>query len=250
MSNVSIRELSFNVDAEKILREVSYDFQPNAITGILAPVEERISFLLKLICGICEPASGSVLINGVDLYNTPEKELEDIRRSIAYCFGRGGLLSNLSIQQNLLLPFDYHYPKIPRAEKLEKVKSLFRKLDVHESLLNERPAMLHPQMYKMMVLIRTFLLDPAIILYDNPFLDLEKHYQKLVYAYIHELRGTGKTTQIFVSTSDILFELSDQILVFNHGRFIEAGGWDELLMSGTETTQNLIRQYLEAGVGM
>ena len=249
MSIVSVQNLSFTIENENILRKFSYEFPDNLITGVLAPVEEHISYLLKIICGISEPTEGTVLIGGIDLFNDAEDRITEIRKKIGFCFARGGLLSNLSILENILLPFDFHYPHMPVEQKKEKILAIFRMLDIHDEVLTHRPAKLHPQMYKMILLVRAFVLEPAIILYDNPFLELELHYRKLVYKYMHYLRDEKSTTQIFVSTSDILFEIADQILVFNHGYLVETGDWNELLVNGKETTHMLIKQYLEAGIG-
>ncbi|MBI2418906.1 MAG: ATP-binding cassette domain-containing protein [Ignavibacteriales bacterium] len=248
MNSLKISNLTFSLDDEKIIKDFSYEFVENSITGILAPVEERMSFLLKILSGIVQPQTGTVKIYGIDLFHDKEKRIQEVRKRIGFCFDRGGLISNLSIRENLLLPLDFHFPNLSPSQKIDSIMMVFGKLDIHEGLLSERPAQLHSQMFKMILLARTFILGPNIILYDNPFLDLELHYRKLVYAYIKSLRDGNGTVQIFISTSDILFEIADTILVFNHGSLVETGNWEKLLLDGKATTQRLIKQYLEAGV--
>jgi microcin C transport system ATP-binding protein len=147
-----------------------------------------------------------------------------------------------------LLPLEYHYPELTAAQRHKRILTICKQMDIHQSILDERPALLHPQMYKMALLARAFVLEPKIILYDNPLLDLEMKYKKIVYNHILHLREHLSVTQIFISTSDILFEITDTNLVFNRGAIVESGTWDELILSEQTATQNIIREYLETGL--
>ena len=244
---IQIENLSFALDDEKIITNFSHTFPVGKITGILAPVEERVSFLLKIISGIIEPQEGSALVDGVDLFNGTPDDIREVRKTLSFVFDRGGLLSNLSVLENLILPMDFYFPDMSHEEKLEKISWFFHYFSLNSKLLTERPAKLHPQISKMMLLIRAFLPDPKIILYDNPLGDLEQTFKKKIFAYISELKKR-KLTQVFVSTSDILFELSDDNLVFKSGDFVESGSWEELMFSESPITQKLIKEYLEVGI--
>jgi ABC-type transporter Mla maintaining outer membrane lipid asymmetry ATPase subunit MlaF len=244
---ITVSNLSYSLDNEVLLDDFSYIFPDGSLTGILATVEERISFLLQIICGITEPSTGKVLIDGTDLLNgTPEK-IRDVRRSLSFVFNRGGLISNLSILENLLLPLDYHFPEMGREAKLDLITRFLNQFSLQTSVLNERPAKLHPQIAKMLLLIRAFLPEPRIILYDNPLGDLEYSFRKKIFSYISTLQSKN-VTQIFVSTSDILLEIADIDLVFKSGKLIESGQWNELLFSQSPVTQRIIKEYLEVGI--
>lgn len=244
---IDVRNLTFSIDNENILSGVSVQFAPGSLTGILAPVEDRIAYLLKIICGITEPDTGEVVIDGINIQNALPDKLLEIRRNISFVFNRGGLLSNLSIRENLLLPMDYLMPQLSKAAKLEKIHNLFEHFGLSETILNERPARLHPQFLKMILLIRAFLTEPRIILYDNPLGDLEISFRKKIFAHIATLHQEG-VTQLFVSTSDILFEMADTNLVFSAGEIIESGAWDDLLISTHPITKKIIKEYLEVGI--
>lgn len=231
-----------------MIKELSYVFPEKGIYGILAPVEDQLPNFLKIIAGILEPTSGDVLINGVNIHRGSESDIREIRRTMSYAFARGGILANLSILENLLLPMDFHFPEQERESKIVFIKSFFEKFKISERYLYERPAGLHPQIAKMILLIRAFILQPKILLYDNPLSDLELRYKKLVLLYIMELRKLPDVLQIFVSTSDSLFEISDNNIVFYEGALIQEGSWDELIMSGGSQTQQIIREYLEVGI--
>jgi ABC-type transporter Mla maintaining outer membrane lipid asymmetry ATPase subunit MlaF len=244
---IEVSNLSFSIDNESILAGVSVQFAQGSLTGILAAVEDRIAYLLKIICGITEPDAGKVIVDGTDLLNASAEKLLEIRRNISFVFDRGGLLSNLSIRENLLLPMDYLMPELNKTTKLEKIHHLFAHFGLPEGILKERPARLHPQFLKMILLIRAFLTEPRIILYDNPLGDLEISFRKKIFAHIATLHGEG-VTQLFVSTSDILFEMADVNLVFSAGKIIESGPWDDLLINPHPVTKKIIKEYLEVGI--
>ncbi len=244
---IKIENLSYTLDGEIILSDFSHEFTMGTMTGILAPVEERISFLIKIIGGITEPQSGRTLVNGVDLLNDSPEKIREVRKTISFVFDRGGMLSNLSVLENLMLPLDYYFPAMSSDLKREKINWFFHYFSLNPKLLSERPAKLHPQIYKMLLLVRAFLPEPKILLYDNPLGDLEQNFKKKIFAYISELKKQ-QLTQIFVSTSDILFELSDVNLVFKSGDYVESGTWEDLMFSESPITQKLIKEYLEVGI--
>lgn len=248
MNEIKLNTLEYSVGNWRLIQNFSYQFVNPGIFGILAPVEDQVSYLLKIIGGIIEPDSGTVTINATDIHHGSENEIKEIRKSLSFVFARGGILSNLSIIENLLLPLDFHFPEQSRDVKVELIKEFFARFTISEKFLTERPAGLHPQMAKMLLLIRAFLLKPKIILYDNPLSDLELRYKKLVLLYMLELQKQQEVTQLFVSTSDSLFEIADYNLVFSNGNLIQEGSWDELIISGGPETTKIIREYLEVGI--
>lgn len=246
-TQIKLDSLSYVQEDVEILRNITHEFAPNCTTGIIAPVEEKASTLLKIIGGITSPTSGSVIINGFDMFRTDRKSLKEVRKNLSFVFERKGILSNISIGENLLLPLNYHYPDMPKAEKQSRIDKVFDHFGIHQKILTERPARLHPQTLKMILLIRAFIMEPDIILYDNPLTDLELTYKRAVCSYIKELRVSKKVTQILFTTSRMLFNDADYILVFSGGNLIEQGNVDSILRSENPLTQKIIHDYLEAG---
>jgi ABC-type transporter Mla maintaining outer membrane lipid asymmetry ATPase subunit MlaF len=246
-TQIKLDGLSYIQENEEILKSITYKFMPNRTTGILAPVEEKMSTLLKIIGGITAPTRGSVIINGLDMFRSDRKTLKEVRKNLAFVFERKGILSNLSISENLLLPLNFHYPDTTDEEKQNRIDKLFDHFGIHKKILSERPARLHPQTLKMILLIRAFIMKPEIILYDNPLTDLELTLKKAVSSYIKQLKESKKVTQIFFSTSRILFNDADYVLVFSGGTLIEQGQVDSIMKSENPLTKNIIHDYLEAG---
>ena len=244
---IKLDNLSYQQENDAILKNITYECAPNCTTGILAPVEEKTAILLKIIGGITQPTGGRVIINGIDLFNSDRETLESVRKKMAFVFERKAILSNLSIRENLLLPLNYHYPDVSIEEKMQKIHALFDHFGIHHEILSDRPARLHPQALKMMLLIRAFAMDPEIIIYDNPLTDLELTFKKTVAEYIKRLKTEKQVTQIFFSTSRMLFNDANDILIFSRGVLVEKGQTDLIMKSENPITKKIIQDYLEAG---
>ncbi len=231
-----------------IADNISAEFPGNSLTGILGPVEDRVSYILKMIGGIIQPLKGDVIVGGENLYSNPAEEHLSIRKKIAFVFERGGIISNLNIRENLRLPLDYVRNDLSEEQKQELIAQYFDQFEIPLRVLEERPARLHRQLTKLILLIRAFIINPELILYDNPFVDLEIPFKKKILLHILKLKNTGKITQIFLANSDNLFEMSDNNFVFFGGKIIEQGTWSDLIQSSNVQTQKLIKEYLEIGI--
>ncbi|MCE1188236.1 MAG: ATP-binding cassette domain-containing protein [Ignavibacteria bacterium] len=248
MSTIVTRNITYYEPEIGEINDFSYTFEGNKIIGLIAPIEERVSVLLRIMAGIKEPSSGRVLLDNVDIHQANTSVIKDIRKKMAFVFDRGGIISNLSILENLFLPLNFHYPEWPKGEKLDLIKYYFDKFHISEKYLSMRPANIHPQIAKLVNIIRAYLIRPEIILYDNPLGDLELRMRKEVFKHITELRERNNVLQIFVSTSDILFDVADNNIVFGDGRMIEEGCWEELILSESVITQKIVKEYLEVGL--
>jgi len=248
MKNIRLINLNYRQENEEILQNISHNFIPESISGILSPVEEKASTLLKIIGGILEPTSGTVTIDGIDLFTEDRKALKAVRKKMAFVFERKGILSNLTVQENLLLPLDYHFPELSHQQKLDRIVALLEHFAMSTNILSLRPAKLNSQTLKMTLLIRAFAMEPDIVLYDNPLADLELHYQKAVTSYIQKLSRDNKTTQIFLSTSPTLLKIAHEVLVFLNGTIFEKGLPEQINGSTNPLTKKIINDYLEAGV--
>ncbi|MCC6548538.1 MAG: ATP-binding cassette domain-containing protein [Ignavibacteriaceae bacterium] len=244
MAFVSLENVSYNSDRYSVAN-LSMKFEPGKLYGILAPADEPVNEVLKLISGIVQPDKGTVLFDGIDMNVGTLYGLKDIRKKISYIFERGSLLANLSILENLLLPYDYHYSELSRTEKLNNIKQHFEYFQLAEAILEERPAYQRQQTSKLVVIIRALLTEPEFLILDMPFTDLELKSKKRLLRKITEMKKGRNTTQIYFSNSDILYDECDTCFVFENGRIVEIGTWDELILSDNIQTQKIIKDYFE-----
>ncbi len=245
---MQIRNLSYREDGKTLFYNLNYSFEFGKIYGILSLDPQASTALLKLMSGILTPVSGSILIDGLNVHSTaPEIIKKSIGKS-AFVFERLGLISNLNVRENLLLPYNYVFPEMPHEEKLSVINTYFEKFRIPAGLLEERPAKLNSQVYKLSVLIRSFIIKPRVILYDMPFTDLEMNAKKVLIDEISEIRSREESLQIFYSNTDVMFDRADKGLVMQDGQFINEGPWDELFMSDDPQIRKIITNYLSIGL--
>lgn len=169
------------------------------------------SVALRSIIGLEHPDAGQILFQGRDISKLPESKLTDVRKKIAYVFQNGALFDSMTVQDNLAYPLieHTHLTDAQIQEKITRMLDLI-KMKGSENLL---PASLSGGMQKRVGLARAIILEPEIILYDEPTAGLDPQNTKNLIEIMAKLRDMG-TSAIFV-THDIpaALEVSDRIAI-------------------------------------
>ena len=213
--------------------------------GIITDQPEQNSHILKLFAGLLEPDEGSLLFDGKDISSSFQTKQRAIRKQIGFVFQTGGLLSNLNVLENFLVPYDFHYPEISFDEKKEKIVYFMEAFKLSENILSERPAKLTISTRKALLFIRTYLTEPKIIFYDEPFIDCSLQIKKTMLDLM--LKSNEKNViQIFCSSVDAqLHELADVVLILKQGELISSAPFYDLKNSHSDFVTGLISNLLE-----
>jgi phospholipid/cholesterol/gamma-HCH transport system ATP-binding protein len=169
------------------------------------------SVALRSIIGLERPDGGEILFKGKDISKIPESRLIEVRKKIAYVFQNGALFDSMTVQDNLAYPLIEH-TDLSDEQIQAKISSLLNLIGMagSENLL---PANLSGGMQKRVGLARAIILDPEVILYDEPTAGLDPQNTKNLIEIMDKLRQMG-TSGIFV-THDIpaALDVSDRIAV-------------------------------------
>lgn len=169
------------------------------------------SVALRCIIGLERPDGGEILFKGRDISKLTEAQLIDVRKHIAYVFQNGALFDSMTVRDNLAYPLVEH-TRLSDAEidaRIAKMLELI-KMQGSENLL---PASLSGGMQKRVGLARAIILEPEVILYDEPTAGLDPQNTKNLIEIMAKLREHGRSG-IFV-THDIpaALEVSDRIAI-------------------------------------
>jgi ABC-type transporter Mla maintaining outer membrane lipid asymmetry ATPase subunit MlaF len=198
MKRVSIEKIAFNNLsyryglAESILENVTIEFPKNIPLVIQGPIGSGRSTLLKILIGLNAPTDGDYLINDEIVSDYSYADFDPIRLNFGITQELPGLLSNMSLFENLRLPLDFH-TQLSTFEKNEYIESLFKLFDL-QNQMHVRPMFTTAGTRKVIGLIRAFILKPHVLLLNNPtqslhiehipiLLELMKNHQKF-----HELK--------------------------------------------------------------
>jgi phospholipid/cholesterol/gamma-HCH transport system ATP-binding protein len=197
---------------EKIVHDgLSLSLQKGEILSLFGGSGTGKSVALRCIIGLERPDAGEILFNGQDISKLSETQLIDVRKNIAYVFQNGALFDSMTVRENLAYPLVEH-TTLSDAQIDERIAKMLEliKMQGSENLL---PASLSGGMQKRVGLARAIILEPEVILYDEPTAGLDPQNTRNLIEIMSKLRQHGRSG-IFV-THDIpaALDVSDRIAV-------------------------------------
>lgn len=235
--SVAVRGLRKSFNRQEVLKGLDFDVKPGEIFVIMGPSGSGKTVLLKHLIGLETPDAGEILIDGQPI-QSPEVMG---KYRMAMVFQSGALLSSLSVGENVGLYLAEHRLKSPAeinrivAEKLEVVG-----LKGNE---DKMPSELSGGMKKRVAIARALVIEPQLILYDEPTSELDPLSAVVIAEEILKLKHRIHVTSMVVSHDrDLAFGVADRIAVINEGRLLTVGTPDEVKAKADP----LIQKFLHA----
>lgn len=158
-------------DGAPIFQKTDCVFPLDGVACVKAPAGSGKSTLLRVLGGLETVQRGAYKVNGHDFQSLSTKTRDAFRLSVGFGFARGGLLSNYTLLDNLMLPLDYHEVGSP-SQRLSRARSALEAFGIAEEAAS-LPAFVSSSARKACGLARALLLDPRILLLDDPTADLD-----------------------------------------------------------------------------
>jgi len=159
----------------------SAEVGPGKSCKVIASSEYQKNLLLATFAGFRRPEGGTYKLFGTDVFSLSEKEHINLFRRVGLVWNQGGLLSNIRVWENILLPLEYHHNAVS-GDIEHSVLSLLSELGIEgeeaERLLQSTPYTIPIHMKMFIGLIREILLDPEIVIYDSLYDGLERRSVK------------------------------------------------------------------------
>lgn len=223
-----------------VLDGVDLKVKSGKITVIIGRSGEGKSVLLKHIIGLLKPDSGSILLDGTDITAMGERDFTEVLRRFGMLFQGSALFDSMTVAENVGFPLREH-TALTNAEIREKVTERLNKVGLFD-VEDMMPVDLSGGMKKRVALARAIIMDPEIVLFDEPTTGLDPIMSDSVAKMILDTQRELKTTY-FVITHDILLteKIADNIAMLHEGRIIEEGTPAEM----RENPNPILRQFLE-----
>jgi len=209
-------EVSKSFGSQRVLDGVTFAIRGGRTTVIAGGSGQGKSVTLKLILGLLKPDSGQILVKGKDVAGMRSRELNETRMQFGVLFQGGALLDSLSVFDNVALPLEER-TRFSRAEIRAKVLGTLDLLGLsgHEAKF---PAQLSGGMKKRVGLARALMLQPEIMLFDEPTTGLDPEKSMEIYQLFARTQQQFGYTSIIVS-HDIpkIFNLADQVIIMDKG---------------------------------
>src|SRR5512137_1070785 len=220
---IQVRGLRKAFDGQEVLRGLNFDVQPGEIFVIMGPSGSGKTVLLKHLIGLEEPDAGEILIEGQPI-QSPEVMS---KYRMAMVFQSGALLNSLNVGENVGLYLEEHRLQPPAeiarivAEKLEVVGL--------KGTEHKMPSELSGGMKKRVAIARALVIEPQLILYDEPTSELDPLSAVVIADEILHLKERIHVTSLVVSHDrGLAFGVADRIAVINQGRILTIGTPDEV----------------------
>ena len=238
LSGVSlvVRGLHKSFGDQKVLDDIEFEVRPGEIFVIMGPSGSGKSVLLKHLIGLEAPDAGEILINGESI-SAPEIAA---KYRLALVFQSGALLNSLTVGENVGLYLSEHRLKPPAeiekivAEKLEDVGL--------KDVINKMPSELSGGMKKRAAIARALVIEPQLILYDEPTSELDPLSSVVIGNEILDLKRRIHVTSLVVSHDrDLAFGVADRMAVIAEGKILTIGTPEEVKNFKDPLVQDFLR---------
>jgi len=225
---VTVRDLSFSRGARQIFKNINLDIMRGKVTAIMGPSGTGKTTLLRLISGQLTPNSGSVTVAGVEIHKLTRSQLYKARKQIGMLFQSGALFTNLSVFENVAFPLREH-TNLPEDMLRDLV---LMKLEA-VGLRGARDLMsvqLSGGMARRVAMARALVLDPNLMLYDEPFTGQDPITMGVLVQLIKRLNNALGLTSVIVS-HDVAetMSIADYAYVLSDGEIVGSGTPEQLL---------------------
>jgi phospholipid/cholesterol/gamma-HCH transport system ATP-binding protein len=239
---VEFQHVTKGFAGRKVLDDVSFTVDEGQTLCILGRSGTGKSVTLKLMIGLLKPDSGGVLINGEDISKLSGQDISRVRKGIGFLFQSAALFDSFTVGENLGMPMRY----LDRSKSPSQVQQAVEETLSSVGLEKDRdklPGELSGGMKKRAGLARALVLNPKLLLVDEPDSGLDRITAKEIDNLLLKVKTERHTTQVIV-THDVRSarRLADKVAVLDGGRLVAFGTVEQVEASDNEIARELIAE--------
>lgn len=218
---IEVQNFTKSFGSKKVHSGVSFHVNPGECMGLIGGSGAGKSVILRSLIGLEKPDSGEVFVKGKNIRGLSEHSLIELRKKVAYVFQGGALFDSMTVYENLAYPLREHtdFSEKIISEKIQYQLSEFG-LQGNDKVY---PGDLSGGMQKRLGLARAIILEPEVVLYDEPTAGLDPYNTIRIQEMILELKKRGVTSILVTHDMPSAFAVCDRIAILVKGK-IEAEG--------------------------
>ncbi|MGA3051595.1 MAG: ATP-binding cassette domain-containing protein [Chitinispirillaceae bacterium] len=215
---IEIDSLRKEFGNQEVLKDVSLKLFYGENLVVIGKSGSGKSVLIQCIVRLLNPDAGIITVLGENMVSLSGNKLGELRKKIGFLFQSGALYDSMTVRQNLEFPLRRIKRKLTQEERNEKIREVLEQVGLYDAL-DKMPAQLSGGMRKRISLARTIVVDPVIMLYDEPTTGLDPVTSDEISLLINEVREKYKTSSIII-THDIecARATADRLIMLLDGR--------------------------------
>jgi len=238
---ISIKNLYKAFGQQKILNGIDLNLNKKENLVILGKSGTGKSVLIKCIVGLLTPDAGDISVLGQSTIGLEKKKLNELRKKIGFLFQSGALYDSMNVKENLEFPLKRIRKDLDEKQRLNKIHEVLENVGLAEALY-KTPGQLSGGMRKRIGLARTLIVDPEIMLYDEPTTGLDPVTSEEISLLINDVRKKYNTSSIII-THDLACarNTSDRLVLLMEGKIKAEGTYDAL----RNHSDSSVREFLK-----
>ncbi|AVH98675.1 MULTISPECIES: ABC transporter ATP-binding protein [Streptomyces] len=246
---VAVEGLTMSFGKQKIWQDVTLTLPAGEVSVMLGPSGTGKTVFLKSLIGLLKPQRGRVLINGVDMVSSPERDIYETRKLFGLMFQDGALFGSMTLFDNIAFPLREHTRK--RESEIRRI--VMERIELVGLLGAEGklPGEISGGMRKRAGLARALVLDPQIVLCDEPDSGLDPVRTAYLSQLLIDLNARIDATMLIVTHNlDIAATVPDNMGMFFRGDLVTFGPREVLLTSDEPVVTQFLAGRREGPIGM
>jgi len=231
---INIEHLQKSFGNKSVLIDINLKIKKGETVATLGKSGSGKSVTFQCIAGLLLPDSGLIELLGKNVAEINYEELTNLRKKIGFLFQSGALYDSMSVKENLAFPLIRQNRKISQDEIDKKVEQRLKDVNLLDAI-DKMPSELSGGMRKRLGLARTLILEPEVMLYDEPTTGLDPITTREISYLIKSIKEKYNMTSLIVTHDMICTKIvADRVVFLNDGKYIADGTYDEMKSSDNE----------------
>lgn len=244
---IQVRDVHYSAGRRAIFSGLDVQARRGRITAIMGPSGTGKTTLLRLVTGQIAPDRGTVGVWGRDVATLATRDLYALRRRMGMLFQNGALLTDLDVFENVAFPLREH-TDLPEPLLRELVLTKLHAVGLRGAA-HMLPAELSGGMARRVALARAVVMDPELLIYDEPFVGLDPISMGVIVRLIRQMnRALGITSIVVSHDVQELAAIADDTYLLSQGRVVASGSPEELNRSNSDVVHQFMNGVADGPV--
>lgn len=246
---IELKKIHKSFGSQKVLNGLNLTIADGKITAIIGPSGEGKSVLLRHIIGLTTPDSGDVLIDNESIVGMKRQELNRVREKFGMLFQNAALFDSMNVFDNVAFPLQ-EKTRLSKDEIKIRVISALEAVGL-KNIEQKYTDELSGGMRKRVGLARALLLNPSIILFDEPTTGLDPVIKRAIHQLMYDTQRKFGFTAVIVSHEiPDIFNIADSVAMLYHGEIIQHGSPDDIQNSDHPVVSQFVSGALDGPIQM